>query len=192
MHERSPPLHKRFNLFSPRDAPSYPTHTASDQPKATADNPYLVSDRERTTYYRGISSRPPQLLYRSNLLSHPSPTTPLRRGTFTFLPTKTVHGISNTPLAAVWGTVSLRICDLLKDGKINYSIVQAVRFALSYGAGSGVEKKLGPVVVWIAVYPGTTTAENAHDASPGILALLEANGVEGAVVEWYEGAIKML
>ncbi|KAH9063587.1 hypothetical protein EDB87DRAFT_1777302 [Lactarius vividus] len=51
---------------------------------------------------------------------------------------------------------------------------------------------LVPVVVWIATHPTTTTADNAHDASPGILAILKANGVEGAVVEWYEGAVEKL
>jgi hypothetical protein len=40
--------------------------------------------------------------------------------------------------------------------------------------------------------PTTTTAENVRDASPGILALLRDNGVEGAVVEWYEGAVQRL
>jgi hypothetical protein len=47
-------------------------------------------------------------------------------------------------------------------------------------------------VIWISTHPNTTTAENARDTSPDILALLEVNGVEGAVVEWYEGAVEKL
>jgi hypothetical protein len=56
----------------------------------------------------------------------------------------------------------------------------------------------GPVVIWIATHPATathptaTTAENAHDTSLEIIALLEENGVEGVVVEWYEGAVERL
>jgi len=42
--------------------------------------------------------------------------------------------------------------------------------------GEDWEDTLGPDVV-------ITTTDNPHDASPGILALLKANGVEGAVVE---------
>jgi hypothetical protein len=49
-----------------------------------------------------------------------------------------------------------------------------------------------PVMIWISTHPTTTTAENAHDASPHILALLKANGVEGVVVKWYEGAVEKL
>ncbi|KAH9072823.1 hypothetical protein EDB83DRAFT_2568400 [Lactarius deliciosus] len=33
---------------------------------------------------------------------------------------------------------------------------------------------------------------NAHDASPDILTLLKANGAEGSVVEWYDGAVEKL
>jgi len=51
---------------------------------------------------------------------------------------------------------------------------------------------IGPVVIWISTHPTTTTAKNAHDASPDILALLKANGVEGALVEWHEGAVEKL
>ena len=47
-------------------------------------------------------------------------------------------------------------------------------------------------MIWISTHPTTTTAENAYDASPDVLALLKANGVEGAVVEWYEGAVERL
>ncbi|KAI6143286.1 hypothetical protein BKA82DRAFT_156792 [Pisolithus tinctorius] len=37
-----------------------------------------------------------------------------------------------------------------------------------------------------------TTAENTHNASQDILALLEDNGVKGVVVEWYEGVVEKL
>jgi hypothetical protein len=60
------------------------------------------------------------------------------------------------------------------------------RFVTDGEDGNGTR---GPVVIWIATYPDTTTAENAHDASPGILAILETNRVDGAVVKWYEGAV---
>lgn len=76
----------------------------------------------------------------------------------------------------------------MKNRKIRYSAIQTARF-VTHGED---RDSLGPVVIWIATYPTTTTAKNAHDASPTILALLEANGVEGAVVEWYEGAVEKL
>ena len=105
------------------------------------------------------------------------------------LPTKTVYGIFNTPLNAVWDTVAPQIRDLLKARKIRYSAIQTARFVTH---GEDKKDSMGPVVIWIATYPTTTTAKNAHDASPDILALLEANEVKGAVVEWYEGAVEKL
>ena len=72
---------------------------------------------------------------------------------------------------------------------IHYSALKAARFVTH---GENGKDTLGPVVIWIATHPTTTTAENAHNASPGILALLEDIGVVGAVIEWYEGAVERL
>ncbi|KAF8206174.1 hypothetical protein K438DRAFT_1904946 [Mycena galopus ATCC 62051] len=139
----------------------------------TAVAPCDLSDWERRSYYRGISTNHPELLYRSDLLDNPFP--------------KPV--VFNTPLNDVWAIVAPQTRDLLKARKIRYSAIHAARFITH-----GEDKKdgLGPVVIWIACHPHTTTAENAHDASPDILALLEANGVEGAVVEWFEGTPEKL
>jgi hypothetical protein len=93
------------------------------------------------------------------------------------------------PLNAVWDTVAPQIREFLKARKIRYSAIKTARFVTH---GEDGKDTLGPVVTWIATHPTTTTAENAHDASPDILALLKANGVEGAVVEWYEGAVEKL
>lgn len=153
---------------------------------ATAVSPYILSDWEKTTYYNGISPDHPELLYRSDLLENPFP---IPKGRHAHLPTKTVYGVFNTSLNAVWDIVAPQICEFLKALKIRYSAIKAARFVTH---GEDGKDTLGPVVIWIATHPTTTTAENAHDASPGILALLEDNGVEGAVVEWYEGAVEKL
>ena len=100
-----------------------------------------------------------------------------------------MYGVFNTPLNAVWDAVAPQICEVLRTRKIRYSAIKTARFATH---GEDGKDTLGPVVIWIATYPTTTTAEIAHDASPDILALLEANGVKGAVVEWYEGAVEKL
>jgi hypothetical protein len=153
---------------------------------ATAVAPYVLSAWERTTYYNGISPDPPELLYRSDLLENPFP---IPKGKHPHLPTKTVYGVFNTPLNAVWHTVAPLIREILQARKIRYSAINTARFVTH---GEDGKDTLGPVVIWIATHPTTTTAENAHNASPDILALLEANGVEGAVVEWYEGAVEKL
>ena len=153
---------------------------------STAVSHYAISDWERTTYYYGISLDHPDLLYRSDLLENPFP---VPKGRYAHLPPKTVYGVFNTPLNAVWDLVAPKICQLLKTWKIRYSSINAARFVTH---GEDGKDTIGPVVIWISTHPNTTTAENAHDASPDILALLRTNGVEGAVVEWYEGVVEKL
>jgi hypothetical protein len=153
---------------------------------ATAAGPYVISDWEKTTYYHGISLNPPKLLYRSDLQTNPFP---IPKGRFPHYSTKTVYGVFNSPLNDVWDDVAPQICKILKARGIRYSAVKAARFV---SHGEDEKDSLGPIVIWIATHPTTTTAENAHDVSPDILSLLEANGVGGAVVEWYEGAIEKL
>ena len=149
-------------------------------------HPYILSDWERTTYYNGISPDHPELLYRSDLLENPFP---IPKGRHSHLPTKTVYGVFNTSLNTVWDIVAPQICEFLKALNICYSAIKAARFVTQ---GEDGKDTLGPIVIWIATHPTTTTAKNAHDASPGILALLKDNGVEGAVVEWYEGVVEKL
>ena len=181
-----PPVPERFGsptLPNISEAHSFITN-------ATAASPYAISRRERTTYYYGIfgSGDPPELLYRSDLLENPFP---ISHGGCRNPPTtsKTVRGVFDTPLNAVWSTVAPLICELLKNLKIRWSTLKTARFVTEDEDGTPTH---GPVVVWIAVHPGTTTAENAHDASLEILSLIKANGVEGVVVEWYEGVVERL
>ena len=141
---------------------------------ATAVTPYLVSEYERIFYYHGISLDPPELLYRSDLLDNPFP---LPKGRFTPTPTKTIHGVFNTQLNKVWHDVAPQICKLLKARRIFYSAIMAARF---FTHGEDEKGSLGPIVIWIATHPNTTTAQNAHDASPHIISLLEEFRVEGA------------
>ena len=178
----------RKSLVTPasqRNVSSYPS-ALSMATGSTALSPYTISDRERTTYYHGISPDPPDLLYRSDLLENPFL---FPKGRHPHLPTKTVYGVFNTPLNPVWDTVAPQIRQLLKAREIRYSAIKAARFVTHHEDGKDT---IGPIVIWISTHPTTTSAENAHDASPDVLALLEANGVNGAVIEWYEGAVEKL
>ena len=153
---------------------------------ATAVAPYIISEYERISFYNGVSLDPPELLYRSDLLENPFP---IPKGRHSPTPTKTIHGVFNTRLNEVWHEVAPKICTLLKDRHIRYSAVKAARF---FTHGEDEKGSLGPIVIWIATHPKTTTAENAHDVSPDIISLLETFGVKGAVIEWYEGVVETL
>jgi hypothetical protein len=93
---------------------------------------YVVSDWQRTTYYNGISPDHPELLYRSDLLENPSP---IPKGRHPHLPTKTVYGVFNTPLNAVWDTVAPQIREFLKARKIRYQPSRQLVSSLTARAG---------------------------------------------------------
>ena len=57
---------------------------------------YNLTEFEKVTYYHGVSVDPPELLYRSNWLENPFP---LPIGRIQHVPTKTAHGVFNTPLS---------------------------------------------------------------------------------------------
>ena len=155
---------------------------------ATFAPSHLVSEYERTHYYHGISMDPPELLYRSDLDSNPFPV-PAPGTRFFEIPPKTAEGVFGTQLNTVWHIVAPMIIALFKKRGIKYSELKTARFSTLDEDGN---KKLGPIVVWIATHPNTTTAENARDASPDILRILDQHKVEGAVIEWYEGTVEKL
>ncbi|QRV83145.1 transmembrane protein [Ceratobasidium sp. AG-Ba] len=179
------------NLASRR--PDDPPHWAPFSQISSASDPvdpHLVSEFERIHYWHGISLDPPELLYRSDLESNPYPVPVLAPGTHWFaIPAKTAEGVFETPLNAVWHLVAPMIVALLKKRRIKYSALKTARFSTR---GEDRKKTLGPIVIWIATHPNTTSFESARDASPDILHILKEHKVEGAVVEWYEGSVEKL
>ncbi|KAH9944412.1 uncharacterized protein BXZ73DRAFT_87317 [Epithele typhae] len=135
-------------------------------------------------YYRGVAPNPPFLVYRSNLLDCPFPAP---TGRFHFVPTKTARGVFNTSLNSVWPVVGPHIRDHVNARKIKYSVIVPARFVTHDQEGD----TMGPVVVWMFVYPNSTTAEDAFNATPGILSILDSHGIQGASVEWSEGVVEM-
>ncbi|KIM29466.1 hypothetical protein M408DRAFT_113806 [Serendipita vermifera MAFF 305830] len=160
----------------------------SQDSDATVISAYAVSEYERITYYNGIAGDGdhPYLLYRSDLFTNPFPKP---KGRFAHLPTKSVRGVFNTSLNKVWDTVGPQIRNMVKDRNVRYSSINPARFII-YGEDDA--ETLGPVVIWIAVYPGSTSPDTAHEVSQDILALLVENGVEDVVVEWRQAVVSRL
>ena len=151
------------------------------QDSATAvASAYAVSDHERTPYYNGITDdgEHPDLLYRTGSTRYPwiQPS-----GRHAYQPTKSLHGVYRTPLNDVWSTVGPQVRELVKARTIRYSIDPA-RFVI-HGEPKDGEDTLGPVVIWVGVYPSSISADIAHEISETILELLEKNGVKGVEVE---------
>ena len=161
---------------------------ASDSTVASEHSPTAY---EKQFYYNGITgdSDCPELIYRSDYHTTPfaKPT-----GRFGQVPVKSVHGVFDTPLNAVWGTVGPQIRDIVKAHGVKYSSIDTARFYTHGPPGEEEKGSLGPVVVWIGVRPGSTSADTAHDVSLVILTLLEKNKVTGVVVEWREAVVQRL
>ena len=146
---------------------------------------------ERTSYYNGITgnSEHPDLLYRTDAFTRqfPRPT-----GRFPHLPIKSVRGVFGTPLNKIWGVVGPQICDIIKARNISWSSIDTARFFTHGPPGEEKKGTLGPVVVWIGVKPGLTSADTAYDVSEEILALLRKNGIEDIEIEWREAVLQKL
>ncbi|KLO09721.1 hypothetical protein SCHPADRAFT_916623 [Schizopora paradoxa] len=137
------------------------------------------------SYYNGIAGDGdhPELVYRSDFL-----TTPFAKpvGRFAHLPVKSVHGVFGTTLNKVWNEVDFQVRDLFMAREIDWSSIGPARFFTHGPPGEEEKGSLGPVVLWIAVKPGSTSPDTAHDVSQQILDLLRKYEVEGVVIEWRE------
>jgi len=162
---------------------------SSSQSGTTAVPQHLVSPFEKIHFYHGISDNPPELFYRSDLKTNPFNIIH-KDGYHSELPVKTAQGVFDTALNPIWrSTVAPAIIALLKARSIRRSVLKVARFSTPDEDGKDV---LGPIVIWIALHPNTTTPEACRDVSPDILNILETNGVHGAVVHWYEGSVEQL
>ncbi|KAF8894330.1 hypothetical protein CPB84DRAFT_1782815 [Gymnopilus junonius] len=81
------------------------------------------------------------------------------------------------------------IIGLMKDRSIRYSALKTARFST---VDEDEKETLGPVVVWIAVHPQTTSAKTVRDVTPDILHILANFQIKDTVIEWYEGSVVKL
>ncbi|KAF9047767.1 hypothetical protein BJ165DRAFT_1582749 [Panaeolus papilionaceus] len=161
--------------------------TAYKEPEHPGPEP-VISDYEKALYWNGISNDPPHLFYRSDLDANPFPH-PSHDERWPYVPVKTTCGVFGTPLNPVWHTVAPLIIQYFKKNKVHFSALQAARFLTQQKNG---DETLGPIVIWISLYPGKNTARHAQEASRAILEILSAHGVDNTTVEWYEGTVERL
>jgi len=161
--------------FSQHSTLSHDTTTSA----SSLGSVHAVPDFEASFYYLGISPDSPTLLYRTGHDKHPF----FKPKEFEAYRMKSVRGVYGHPLNAVWKTVGPLVRDLLKTQRIRYTSIDVARF-ITYGDKE--EEIPGPVVIWVGVYPGSTTADTAHDSSKDILTLLKGYDIEDVEVEWRE------
>jgi hypothetical protein len=175
----SPTLSEAETLYS---------ELSNDSDARTVVAPNLISKYEINFWYHGVSGNPPKLMWRSDLETNPFPIPPPGTNFFK-IPTKTAHGVFNTPLNDVWDTVAPRILASMKARGLKYSALKTARFST---VEDGKDETLSPIVLWIAVRPNTTNAGAVRDATPDILHILADVQITGVVVEWYEASVVKL
>lgn len=171
--------------------------TSSDSTLTFASHTTMVSEHapsafERQSYYNGITGNNrdhPDLVYRTDALTKPY-LNPV--GRFPYLPIKSLRGVFGTLLNKVWDVVGPEICSILNKRGILWSSIDTARFFTRGPPGEEEKGTIGPVVVWIGVKPGLTSADTAHDTSQEILALLRNNGVKYVEVQWREAVLQKL
>ena len=169
-------------------ASKFPAPTVTS--KGTVVSEHGPDAYERAAYYNGIAGDDhPQLVYRSDYLTTPFPKP---SGRFGHLPVKSLRGVFDTPLNKVWDAVGPKICDIVDAREILWTSIDTARFFIHGPTGESEKGYLGPVVIWVGVWPGSTSPDTAHDVSQEILALLQENKVEGVVVEWREAVLQTL
>ncbi|KAG9017683.1 hypothetical protein FRB90_000273 [Tulasnella sp. 427] len=148
---------------------------------------HLLCEFERVHYYNGVSVDPPELVYRSNLDTVEFKLPVPGQQNFFEVPFKTAEGVLGTPIIGVWDDVAPLIATLFKSSGIKHSAFHPARFST---LDEDRQKIMGPLVIWVATHPGTTTPEMARDVSPAVLSILVDHGIEGAVIEWIEGKVE--
>ncbi|KAF8970664.1 hypothetical protein BDZ97DRAFT_55681 [Flammula alnicola] len=150
----------------------YDDSTSSTSPSSP---PYSVSKAEATFYYSGLPSSP-RLVYRTGTTPWIKPTGPQAQREL-----KELRQVFGHKLNAVWKDLGPKVCDFLDSAGVWWTTIDVVRF-IKVGKGEAV----GPVVLWIGVFPETLFGEDAHTAAYGCLDLLEKFGITDVEVEFRE------
>ncbi|KAJ7104230.1 hypothetical protein B0H15DRAFT_896559 [Mycena belliarum] len=174
---------------SPPLSPTSDTTAVSSFSDATVVDPDFASPFEKAFFYKGISEDHPPLLHRSDILKRPF-VLPAPEDQHTAIPDRTAHGATHPVLTPdLWRQdVGPAIVSLLggKESNVHVSSMFPVQFSSPDGEGNPVLEE--HLVVWISVFPGTTSEESCRNANGPILAILEKRNVKDAAVHWIEGA----
>ncbi|KAK0207441.1 hypothetical protein IW262DRAFT_1450873 [Armillaria fumosa] len=161
-----------------------PTTTA-----ATSYTPdaHAVSKVEARSYYAGLHSEP-TLLYRTGKPWSPP------RGPEAQRRLKELREVFNHPITKVWNhDLGWRVVKVMDAHTVRFTTIDVVRFKMveidEDTDEEMVEAKksvVGPVTIWIGVFPESTSATAAHNAAQAVLALLKHYQITDVDVDFRE------
>jgi hypothetical protein len=126
-------------------------------------------------YYSGLPSGP-RLVYRTGTKPWTKPT-----GPEAYRVLKELRPVFGHKLNTVWDVLGPEVRDFLDSLEVPWTSIDVVRF-IKVGDGEAV----GPVVLWLGVFPKTLFGERAHNAAFGCLEILKASGINDVEVECRE------
>ncbi|KAG7451734.1 uncharacterized protein BT62DRAFT_1030868 [Guyanagaster necrorhizus] len=136
---------------------------------------HAVSDAEAQFYYAGLHSEP-TLLYRTGKKWSPS------RGLEAQCHLKELCEVFNHPIRTVWNhDLGWRVVKILDAHTVSTDEEDANK-----EIAEAKKPPIGPVTIWIGVFPESTSATAAHNAAQDILALLKDYQITDVDVDFRE------
>ncbi|KAF8799280.1 hypothetical protein BYT27DRAFT_7221909 [Phlegmacium glaucopus] len=163
-------------------------------------DPHVVSKAEAQFYYAGLHSKP-TLLYRTGKEQWSPPRGPEAQHRL-----KELCEVFTHPIVKVWNDdLGWKVVEVMDAHTIRFTTIDVVRFkkvevdeapedeenavGKEEGKGEGGKAKkpvVGPVTIWIGVFPESTSAMAAHDAAQDVLALLKDYQITDVDVDFRE------
>ncbi|KAH8114185.1 hypothetical protein DFH11DRAFT_1856007 [Phellopilus nigrolimitatus] len=154
---------------------------------------HAVSKAEAQSYYAGLPSEP-TLLYRTGKEKWSPP-----RGPEAQRRLKKLREVFNHPITNVWNQdLGWKVVAVMDAHTIRFTTIDVVRFKMvevdeapedEGDDEETVEAKkpvVGPVTIWIGVFPESTSATAARDAAQDVLALLKDYQITDVDVDFRE------
>ncbi|KAG6334414.1 hypothetical protein ID866_4670 [Astraeus odoratus] len=188
----------RSSVDEDDDPTAPPTITAW---RASSADPYAVSDAEARSYYAGLHSKP-KLIYRTGKEKWSPPRGPKAQRRL-----KELCEVFTHPITKVWNhDLGWKVVDVMNAHTICFTTIDVVRFKM-VEVGKAPEDEedaegkedvedeetvkakkpdVGPVTIWIGVWPGSTSATAAHHTAQGALALLRDYQITDVDIDYRE------
>ena len=142
--------------------------------------PTPLSAMEANFYYLGFPSCP-ILVARSSTTPWEVPSGPEENWKLKELGLGSSH-----PIREVWEELGLRVCDVLKSMKVQWTSLNICRI------GYSEEMRFAPVVLWIGVKPASLNGYDGIEVVSKCLELLKENDITDIEVEICESVVERL
>ncbi|KAI6008150.1 hypothetical protein F5J12DRAFT_767781 [Pisolithus orientalis] len=204
-YNKSPRFHEAQRSVDDGLSPTISSQGLADATASRAisftPDPHTVPLAEALSYYSGLPSEP-TLLYRTGKEQWSSPKGPEAQRR-----TKELYEIFDHPIAQCWNKdLGWKVVAIMDDHSIRFTTIDVVRFKKievdepnddeedDEGEDDNEDEEptktkkrnVGPVTIWIGVFPDTTTPTAACNAAQEVLALLNHYRITDVDVDFRE------